>query len=80
MGERVMPIDFEIGSTGADTSGDSVVVVTEGMSVEELVEIVDRNSSRGRNGIFTHPDAHSETSEKADIAPSPFARAVDLRQ
>ena len=74
-----MPIDFEIGSAGADTSGDSVVVDTEGMTVEELVKIVDSNSSRGRNGMFTHPDVYPEKSEKADITPSPFARVVDLR-
>jgi len=80
VGERVMPIDFEIGSAGVDTSGDSVVVVTEGMTVEQLVAIVDSNSFRGRrNGVPSHPNAHPERLEKEDIAPSPFTKPVDMR-
>ena len=81
MGERVIPIDFQQGSSlEGETSDVPAVIVTEGMTVEQLVAIVDSNSSRGRgNGVSSHPNAYPERLEKEDIAPSPFVKPVDMR-
>jgi len=81
MGERVLPIDFQQGSSSEGKTPDvPAVIVTEGMTVEQLVAIVDGNSSRGRGNVVpSHPNAHPEKLEREDIAPSPFARVVDLR-
>ena len=81
MAERFIPIDFQQGSSSKGETPDvPAVIVTEGMTVEQLVAIVDGNSSRGRgNGVPSRPNAHPERLEKEDIAPSPFTKPVDMR-